>query len=357
MPDKGSSYAEEGTLAHAYCALKLKEYLHLPVDSEHAEIDELQATYHTGEMDEATDFYRDIVLDKLAEAKKKTRDALLLVETRLDFSDFIPMGFGTADAVIIADGLMEVVDFKYGKGVRVEATDNPQMMIYALGAWAAFGFDYDIDRVRMTIVQPRIDNVSEFELPLRTLLAWGNGILRPKAMEAMSGEGELHPGDWCRFCKVKASCSALASQCLSTQDKAPDPRLIGKEEMETSVLPRLAAFKTWLSAVEEYALDQALSGVRYDGFKLVEGRSIRKITNPEDAEKALKGAGYLPEDYLRPAESRTLTDLEKLVGKKRLAELLKGCIDKPQGKPTLVPASDKRPELNLAANDFKDIQL
>ena len=177
VEDSGSSYAAEGSLAHAYCAKKLKEYLGRPTDGEQAEIAELDAQYHSGEMDEYTDTYKTIVLEKYNAAREKTADALLLVETRLDFGTWVPDAFGTADAIIIADGTMEVIDFKYGKGVKVSAVENPQMMIYGLGAWDAFSDEYRIERVKMSIIQPRIDNLSEYEINAPDLLAWAKGTL------------------------------------------------------------------------------------------------------------------------------------------------------------------------------------
>lgn len=357
IEDKGSAFADEGTLAHAYCAKKLKEYLGQPTDSEEYEIDMLAGSYHTGEMDEHTDAYKVIVIEKLNAARKRTSDAQLLVEVRLDFSRRIPEAFGTSDAVIIADGVMEVIDFKYGKGVRVEADDNPQMMIYALGAYDRFSFDYDIKTVRMTIVQPRLDNLSEWELGVDDLLDWADHTLKPKAEEAYSGKGWQTPGDWCRFCKVRSSCRALAGQCISRVEQTPDPKLLSPDEMAKRVLPMLPVIKTWLSGVEDFTLQQALEGVAYEGYKLVEGRSVRRITEPDAVMETLQGEGYKPEDYLRPTELRTITDLERLVGKKRFTALCGGCIAKPQGKPTLVPESDKRPAFNAAAGDFQGINV
>ncbi len=357
VEDSGSTYAEEGTLAHAYCALKLKRFLHRDTREEEAEISELYDRYHTGEMDEYTDAYQAIVLEKYNTARALTRDARMLVETRLSFERYMPEAFGTADAVIIADGLMEVIDFKYGKGVKVSAWENPQMQIYALGAYEAYSDEYRIDRVRMTIVQPRIDNLSEFEMGVDDLLAWAENELKPKAREAFSGYGKQEPGDWCRFCKVKSSCKALAALSLSTHDNHPDPRQVSREDMETLILPRLETIKTWLAGVEAYALEQALAGVEYRGFKVVEGRSVRKITDPARAEGALKEAGYTPDDYLKPPELKTITELEKTLGRKTFAALLGDCVSKPQGKPTLVPDTDKRPVFNAAQDDFKDINV
>lgn len=354
VEDKGSTFAEEGTLAHAYCAKKLKEFLGLSVDEEKAEIAQLNEQYHSGEMDEYTDTYKTIVLEKFNAARAKTKDAQLLVEVKLDFSHYVPDAFGTSDAIIIADGVMEVIDFKYGKGVKVSAVENPQMMIYALGAWDLFNFEYDIRKVRMTIVQPRIDNLSEFELDAADLINWAVDELQPKANEAYAG-GKQKPGNWCQFCKVKPNCKALSSMCIEAQQANPDPRKISKEVMENTILPLLSTFKTWLTGVEEYSLEQALSGVQYQGFKIVEGRSIRKITNQAAVMELLGKEGFAKEAYIKPTELRSITDLEKLIGKKRFGAICAEYINKPQGKPTLVPESDKRPAFNQAADDFKDI--
>lgn len=354
VEDKDSTFAEEGTLAHAYCAKKLKEFLGLSVDEEKSEIAQLNEKYHSGEMDEYTDTYKTIVLEKFNAARAKTKDAQLLVEVKLDFSHYVPDAFGTSDAIIIADGVMEVIDFKYGKGVKVSAVENPQMMIYALGAWDLFNFEYDIRKVRMTIVQPRIDNLSEFELNAADLINWAVDELQPKANEAYAG-GKQKPGNWCQFCKVKPNCKALSSMCIEAQQANPDPRKISKEVMESTILPLLSTFKTWLTGVEEYSLEQALNGVQYRGFKIVEGRSIRKITNPTAVMELLSKEGFAKESYIKPTELRSITDLEKLIGKKRFGTICAEYINKPQGKPTLVPESDKRPAFNRAADDFKDI--
>ena len=340
--DQGSVYAEEGTLAHAYCAKKLKSFLGLPVEEEETEITAL-GEHRTGEMDEYTDNYAALVIGKYEDARQRTSDARLLVETKLDLTAFIPECSGTADATIIADGTMEVIDFKYGKGVKVEAVENPQMMIYALGAWAAFNFEYRIEKVRMTIVQPRIDSVSEWELSVAELLEWTNKTLKPKAEEAYSGDSHTMPGEWCRFCKVRSRCKALATNAEKLTGKG-DPRLLSEKEL-AEILPKLDTIRTWLSAVEEYTLQQALQGVTYSGYKLVAGRSIRRISDQEAVIKVLS-AEYQPEDFMRPRELKTITDLERLTGKKRLAELCGQYIVKPEGKPTLVPESDKRPALN-----------
>ena len=357
QPDSGSDYAREGTLAHAYCAKHLKTFLGLDTTAEEKEIAEYFDQYHTGEMDEHTETYKTIVLEKFNAARAHTPDALLLVETRLDFSKWVPDAFGTGDAVIIADDVLDITDFKYGKGVRVEAENNPQMLIYALGAYEAFSFEYNIRRVRMTIVQPRLDNLSVAEMDVADLLAWAEKELAPKAKEAYSGKGQQKPGDWCQFCKVKSICKALARTCTEAAIIHPNPQLLTAEEMARNVLPLLDTVATWLKGVQEYALNQALAGVKYHGFKLVAGRSNRKITDPDAAKKALLAAGYTETDIMKPDELRGITDLEKVVGAKRFASICAAWIEKPQGKPTLAPESDKRPAYNAAADDFKDVQL
>lgn len=357
-PDTDSSYAQEGTLAHAICAHKLKAALGRgDIENEIREILSLQDKYYSGEMEEYTDTYKTIVLEKFNAARSATEDAQLLIETRLDFSDYVPEAFGTSDATIIADGLMEVIDFKYGKGVRVSAVDNEQMKIYALGAYLRHSFEYRIDRVRMTIVQPRIDNLSEFEMSIPDLLRWADEELRPKAKEAFSGHGKQNPGEWCQFCKVKCGCRALAEKCTGIAQGNSDPGLIDPKKMAADILPWLAIIKSWVSSMEEYTLQQALAGVSYPGYKLVEGRSNRKITDDKAVIALLSKEGYDESEYMKPAVLCGIGDLEKLVGKKRLAALCADYITKPQGKPTLTTSDDKRPAYNAAADDFNDINV
>lgn len=355
IKDEGSDYAAEGTLAHAYCAMKLKNFLGLPTDGEKEEIAALQEKYGTGEMAEYTDTYVTIVLEKYNAARAATPDALLLVETRLDFSDYVPEAFGTADAIIIADGTMEVIDFKYGKGVKVSAVENPQMMIYALGAYARFAFEYRIDNLRATIVQPRIDNLSEYEITVEELTAWAANVLAPAAEKAYKGEGPQTPGAWCQFCKVKNQCRALANKCKEVV--AVDPKLITPEELAKDVLPMVPIVKTWISGVEDFALAQALSGIQLPGWKIVEGRSVRKITDTDSVAAVLTKNGYKQNDIFKPVEMRTITDLEKLVGKKQFAAMCGEWINKPQGKPTLAPEGDKRKAIDPIADDFKGINI
>ena len=359
VPDSGSDYAREGSLAHAYCAKALKESLGIGTKGEDIEIEELQ-DYFTDEMPGHVETYTDIVLGKYEEAKKSTPDAVLMVEQLLDFRKYIPEGFGTGDAIIVADGTLEICDFKYGKGVEVSAIANSQMMIYALGAYERFSDEYRIERVRMTIIQPRIGNLSEYELEIDQLLYWADNVLTPTAKKAIKGEGEQVAGDWCQFCKVKCQCKALAKRCTedfdALQESGTTAELMTNDDI-ARLLPKLSDIKKWAEAVGEYALDRALKGDKFPGYKLVEGRSIRKIIDEEAAASKLTAEGFDADNLYKPRALKGITDLEGIVGKKNLATLLDGILVKPQGKPALVPESDKRPPLNSnsAESDFESI--
>lgn len=343
VKDEGSDFAAEGTLAHAIASRKILETLGRPHDEQDREIEELRERYYSEEMEGYTDTYRSIVLEKFNEAKTRSKDARLLVEVRLDFGAFLPDAFGTADAVIIADDLMEVIDFKYGKGVKVDADHNPQMMIYALGALDEFLLDYDIKRVRMTIVQPRIDNLSECGMMVGELTAWRTVTLKPAAEKAFAGVGDQVPGEWCQFCKVRATCSALAEKARQIcNEDFREARLISDENIP-GLLPLVPVLKGWLEDFASHALQRALDGATIKGYKLVEGKSNRQITDQDALLGALLVKGYQRDDLLKKPELKAIGELEKLVGKKAFAEIGKPWLVKPQGKPTLVEESDKRP--------------
>ena len=341
--DEGSDFAAEGTLAHAIASRKILETLGRPHDEQDREIEELRERYYSEEMEGYTDTYRSIVLEKFNQAKTRSKDAQLLVEVRLDFGSFLPDAFGTADAVIIADDLMEVIDFKYGKGVKVDADHNPQMMIYALGALDEFLLDYDIKRVRMTIVQPRIDNLSECGMMVGELTAWRTITLKPAAEKAFAGVGEQVPGEWCQFCTVRATCSAIAEKARQIcNEDFREARLISDEDIP-GLLPLVPVLKGWLEDFASHALQRALDGATIKGYKLVEGRSIRQVTDQDALLGALLVKGYQRDDLLKKPELKAIGELEKLVGKKAFAEIGKPWLVKPQGKPTLAEESDKRP--------------
>jgi hypothetical protein len=354
VEDQGSSFAEEGTCAHALCEIKLRDLM--GYQPEPNEFEELKDKWYDKPMEDYTDEYVTLVYGKYLDAQKKDPNAILIIEKTLDFSSWIPESFGTCDAIIVSEGEIEVFDFKYGKGVEVSAVENPQMMIYALGAMADYDLEYNIKTVRMTIVQPRVSNFSEWEISMADLRKWATETLAVKARLAIMGEGEHQAGGWCKFCKIKARCSALANKMMACYTQNEVKELITDEQMG-DILTLIPTIKTWCTAVEDYALAQALNGKHFKGHKLVEGRAIRKVTDSDTLIARLLDAGHSTSDIFKPAELRSLGDLEKVAGKKKFAELAKGCVEKPQGKPTLAPESDKRQEWNVssAALDFKDI--
>lgn len=346
-PPPPSDFAEEGTLAHAWAEYKLLRFMGYEDESMPGACD--------GEMDEATDFYRDLVVERLAGAG---RDAVLMVEQHLDLGTWVPDGFGTADAVIIGGETIEVIDFKYGKGVRVDAVNNPQLRIYGLGAVDLFGDLYDFTKIRMTIVQPRLDHVSTEELPVRDLIIWANTVVKPAAEEATDPTVAPHTacGDWCRWCPAKAVCRTRAEKQLELA--AYDfrrPAILEKEEI-AEILGRIDELTRWASDVQEYALQQAIAGEHFDGWKLVEGRSVRKYADDLKVAEVLQSAGF-PEAALYERKLLGLTAMEKLVGKKKLTETLGDLIVKPAGKPVLVPEDDRREAINTteaAKADFSE---
>ena len=345
-PDTTSSAAKEGTIAHAFAEQKLRNFLAKS---------RKKVNCIDGEMDECTSNYRDYVVEIYHKEKRKTKDALLLVEQKLDFSKWIPEGFGTADAVVIGDTTLHVIDFKYGKGVPVHADDNPQLKLYGAGAMARYEMLYGFDKVQVHIYQPRIDMITEATYTIEELNAWAEHTAAPRAQLAYLGTGTLCAGEHCKFCKVKARCSAQRDLMLEIEERNArlDAMLLSNDEIAT-LLPRVDGVADWIKEVKEYALQQALEGVKFDGFKVVEGTSRRQIVDPDGLAEKLIDDGFGPDKIYKPAELKTITSLEKLVGKKYFAELSKGYVEKPQGKPTLVPESDKRAEWNAVEDDFAD---
>lgn len=345
--DKSSEYAQEGTDAHSLCEHKLKSMLGME-SANPAE----GLSFYSEEMEQCACDYAAYVMELVAEAKKICKDPVVLIEQRLDFSRFVQEGFGTGDCVIIADGTLYIVDYKHGKGVEVSAVDNPQMMLYALGALELFDGIYDIDTVQMAIFQPRRDNVSVCVMAKDDLLSWANGELAEKAKLAYDGEGKFACGDWCRFCKAKAACRKRAEYNLemAKYDFAMPATLEDAEIV--AILARTDELSVWAADVKEFALQQALSGIKYDGYKVVEGRSNRRYTDEAAVADAVKKAGF------NPYEEKLLgiTAMTAALGKKRFADIIEkaGLTEKPQGKPALVPESDKRPPMHTAQEDFKE---
>lgn len=351
VEDKGSAYAEEGTCAHALCELRLLTALERPAEQAQREYDEMAPKYFTPEMSEAADLYVATVLQKWDVARQADKLARIYVERRLDFSSYAPGSFGTADCIILSNAAMEVIDFKYGKGVEVSAEKNPQMMIYALGAYEEFFLDYNIKEVCMTIVQPRIGNISEYRIPADDLVAWGEDTLRPAATAAYQGDGELVPGDHCRFCPVKAVCSAIAYKAIDSFRENEHVMLLPSSQVG-QLLKVIPMIEQWAAAVREHGMALALGGNPPEGFKLVEGRSLRVIDDVVGLSKTLLEIdGIEEENIYKPRELRALGDLEKVVGKKRFRELSEPFISKPTGKPTLAPVTDKRPAISLDPNE------
>ena len=342
-----SVYAEEGTAAHALAEHKLKRCLKRrskrPVSD-----------YQCDEMEECTDGYVAYAMEQVELARQECKDPVVLIEQRLDYSAYVPEGFGTGDLLIVADRVLTVVDLKYGKGVAVDAERNPQMMLYGLGALELFGAIYDIDTVRMTIYQPRLESVSTWEISVPELMEWVETELKPKAQLAINGKGEFKSGSWCRFCKAKDTCRARAEEYLRlAQMEFKAPALLTDDEI-AEVLKVADELARWSADVYAYAQDEAVTrGKKWDGFKLVEGRTCRKYTDEEEAAEAAVAAGYT-DIYKKSLIG--ITEMEKLLGKKKFAEVLGKLVYKPQGKITLVPESDKRQEVMAATAeaDFKE---
>jgi len=362
-PERRSEYADQGTLAHELAEIKLRRRLTVCDDKERKRLDRVEflkikanPMYDT-EMENTIQEYVERVEERFIAARAITPDAVILLEERLDFSEWVPDGYGTGDVVIIADDLIEILDLKYGKGIEVSAHDNPQMRLYGLGAWTAYGYLYDIQTIRMTIIQPRLDSISSCDMPLADLLDWAETVARPAAALAYDGKGEFNAGKWCKWCKVKATCRARSeANMLALQYEFKEPPLLSFDEIG-SILYVAEQLKAWAKDVEEYAYQQALLGNLVPQWKLVEGRSNRKITDEGAAIAALIHANVPHAKFYKPQELFGITELEKQIGKKDLALHLAGLIDKPQGKPVLVPESDKRPAFNSVAQDFANINM
>lgn len=345
IEDRASPYAQQGTDAHELCEYKVQVALGNDATNPTENLE-----YFDAEMENCTDEYRNYVVEQLEEAKKLCNDPIVLVEQRLDFSKWVPQGFGTGDCLIVADDVLHIIDFKYGLGVIVNAEHNPQMMCYGLGALDIYDGIYDIKTVKMTIFQPRRDNVSTFTMSKDELLSWADTVLAPTAKLAFEGKGEFKAGDHCTFCKIKATCRKRAEYNLQlAQYDFEMPANLDETEI-AAILPKVDDLVSWVNDIKEYALQQALSGTKYDGYKVVEGKSNRKYVDEGAVASIVTDAGY------DPYEKKLLgiTAMTSLLGKTKFAELLGGLIEKPQGKPTLVPETDKRPALNTAKDDFKD---
>lgn len=346
FPRTTSAYAEEGTAAHELSELTARYWLSEITEAEYEnQRNELaKGAYYNAEMQECANDYGKLVLEKYKQAHETCEDAFVELEVKVDFSKWVKSGFGTGDCIIVADNILEIVDLKYGKGVRVEAAGNPQMRLYALGALAKYNTLFDIDTVRMTIFQPRLSGVqSSDEISVKELLEWANKYVKPRAKLAYKGEGEFAPSEeTCKFCRAKEQCKARTEQNLKLFDESPDPLLITAEEAG-QILEKAADIQAWLADLEKLVQSTLLSGEKVTGWKIVKGRSNRKFADELKVVEALKAAGY-DEALLFERKLITLTQMEKDFGKKAIAEILADLIVKPRGKPTLAPESDKRLE-------------
>lgn len=371
MPGKDTAYTREGTIAHAMAEAILRDMLDQKLSALPDAADYLTSRSgailvefcHTADREgldwreiaeTVYEHYCRPVYEAYLGALLQDPEAVLLIESQLKLAEFIPEGFGSSDAVLIYGNTLEVFDLKYGKGVKVEAEHNPQMMCYALGAYCGEGEFYDIANVRMTIIQPRLRHESSWSITAPDLLHWAHNVLKPAALKAWKGEGPQTPGEHCRFCRVAAQCKALAAYTLDATGQKTEPGLMSLEEV-AALLPHFSTIKSWIASVEEFALDKALEGESIPGYKLVEGRSVRKISNPALAIERLELSGIDPASFLRPAELKTISDLEKTLTKKGFNTIIGDLVIKPEGKPTLVEEADPRPAFSKANSDFKDI--
>lgn len=358
MPGEGSSeFAAEGTLAHELAEAELLYLLDkIPLNdyvSRKTRI--IESDLFSAEMIDEVEKYTAFVQDAWKDAKARDQFAEILIEDRIDLSAWVPEGFGTNDVVIISGDLISVVDLKYGKGVRVKADENPQLMLYALGALEKHGLNYDIRQVSLTIHQPRLNSVSEYSLFADELQEWAETEVKPKAAQAFEGSGEYAPGEHCQFCKAAPRCRALAKENLdlAKHDFAEPGELTDGELVD--IYHKLDLLTKWAGKVSKYLLEEALSGKSFEGLKLVEGRSIRQIKDEAAVVKGLEHAGFTPDKFLN-TKLKGITDLTKLLGKQGFENVVGPYIIKPAGKPTLTTSDDPRPPINSTEQHAKDFE-
>ena len=355
LGDGSTPYAVEGTQAHALAELKLRlangEINQFRFEAEKKLLGEIPPY-----ADKNTDVYVDTVLEKLYAARKVCPDARLFVEVRLDMSAWVPGCFGTSDAIIVSDQTLEVLDYKNGQGVPVDAVGNPQARLYALGAVNEFGSIYNFGAVRETIIQPRLDSITDETMPLADLLLWGDSI-RDTAQLAYKGEGEYHAGDWCRFCAAKAVCRTRATQAMQVfEDSFGDAPDVIPSDSIAGILKVADLTEAWLKDVRQYAYAQAMKGEKFEGFKLVRGRApARKWRSETEVIDQMARAGYSEEQYMEQPKLMSVSALEKSIGRTAFKALLAGETVQGDAPLTLVPESDKREEFASADMAFADL--
>ncbi|WP_460056386.1 DUF2800 domain-containing protein [Pseudolactococcus yaeyamensis] len=345
--NKTSDYAKQGTDAHSLCEYKLQQLLGFKIQAPILD-------YYDEEMETCTESYATYVMAEMAKAKETCSDPVVIIEQRLDFSKYVPEGFGTGDCLIIADGTLSLIDMKYGVGILVDAFENPQMMCYALGALELFDGIYDITEVKMTIFQPRRDNISTYTLTKEMLVGWATTVLMPAAALAFKGEGEFNCGKWCTFCPAKNVCRERAEHHLKLAKlEFKKSEILTDDEIE-NVLSKVDGLVSWANDVKAYALKQALAGNAWSNYKLVEGRANRKYINDEKVAKLVLAAGF--EAYEKKLLG--ITAMTAALGKKKFDEILVDLIEKPRGKLTLVPKEDKRQAVEIAnvKDEFTEIR-
>lgn len=345
QPDKASEYARQGTDAHALCEYKLRKAL-----GERVRNPTKKLASYDNEMESCAEDYAGFVMGLVEGMHEKSKDTIALVEQRVDFSQYVPEGFGTADAILVSNKSLCIVDYKHGKGIEVSADRNPQMMCYALGCLQMFDGLYDIEDIGMIIFQPRLAHISEFDISKDELVAWAETTLMPTAKLAYAGEGEFCAGEHCQFCRARATCRKRAEYNLElARYDFEMPPILEDSEVE-AVLAKADEVARWAGDIKEYALRQAIQGKQWKDWKLVEGRSNRRYTDEDAVAKTVQDAGF------EPYEKKLLgiTAMTSLLGRTKFDELLSGLVDKPPGKPTLVPMSDKRPAMSTAVDDFND---
>lgn len=353
LPDTAGEAAAEGTLAHSIVEERLDSIIANGKWPKKASAKLRMDERYRPVMEEHADTMVGYVMDIFDGLNDDIHDPILMSEQRLDFSRWVPDGYGTGDALVIADGVIHVIDYKYGKGVPVYAEGNPQLRLYALGAYEAYDALYNIRNVHTHIVQPRLESQTTEVLTAEELLKWADEYVAPRAQMAMAGDGEPNPGEWCRFCRARATCRARAEQQLAlARYEFKSPLVLTPEEIG-DILGRVDELSKWAKSVKDYALQSAVAnGESFPGWKLVRGRANRKLTDESEVAAILTEHGFPPEQIY---SLKGLTDLEEVVGKKQLADLLGDLIVKPEGRPTLAPESDKRQAItHSAADDFAD---
>lgn len=343
--DASSSFAQEGTDAHTLAQYKLEKLLGLDTKDPTESL-----SFYDEEMNSHAEYYAAFVIEQLEKVRETCADPQILIEQKLDFSKYVPEGYGHVDCLIIADGTLTVIDYKYGLGIKVSAERNPQMFCYALGGLALFDGIYDIDNIHLIIYQPRRENISEYSISKSELIKWAEEVLAPTAQLAIKGEGEYKAGEHCQFCKAKATCRKRAEYNLElAKYDFEEPATLDNDEI-AAILAKADELVSWVNDVKEYALNEALNGTKFEGFKVVSGRSNRKYTDESAVADVVIAAGK------DPYEKKLLgiTAMTALLGKKTFEDILGGLTFKPPGKPVLVTADDKRPEYNSAFEDFDE---